>query len=157
MCHMSHVTCNMSHVTCDMSQLFLFNIFLTKWFSYRWRVCYQPGLPRLVLLEVLKTCLSQSEGEKTWLKQTEKGQTYLIHCKGEITRVFQSEWDITSVFQSEWKITHVFQSKGKITCLFQSSVAEIHLQQQQLFQQFSLLHRNIAQVLIQLYLSDTNA
>ena len=33
-----------------------------------------------------------------------------------------------------------------LTSVFQSSLAEIHMQQQQLLQQFSLLQRNITQV-----------
>ena len=66
MCHVSHVTCHVSRVTCHMSK----NIFLHFHYkkkknknkknyttknigksaeAYRWRVCYQRGLPRLVL------------------------------------------------------------------------------------------------------------
>ena len=40
-CHVSHVTCHMSRVTCHMSQFF--------GEAYRWKVCYQRGLPRLVI------------------------------------------------------------------------------------------------------------
>ena len=51
-CHMSHVTCHMSCVTCHMS-LFSSSFFTSFFFgksgeAYRWRVCYQRGLPRLV-------------------------------------------------------------------------------------------------------------
>ena len=42
-CHMSLVTCHVSHVTC---RIFFFLLFFYK--AYRWRVCYQWGLPRLV-------------------------------------------------------------------------------------------------------------
>ena len=52
MCHVSCVTCHMSHVMCHMSFFFFFIFssffFGTKWWSYRRRVCYQRGLPRLV-------------------------------------------------------------------------------------------------------------
>ena len=45
MCHMSHVTCHMSFVICH-----IFFPFFSGQFdeAYRWRVCYQRGLPRLV-------------------------------------------------------------------------------------------------------------
>ena len=42
--HMSHVTCHMSHVT------FFFFFLGQSGEAYRWRVCYQQGLPCLVLL-----------------------------------------------------------------------------------------------------------
>ena len=45
-CHISHVTCHMSHVTCD---IFSFLFFLQIGETSRWRVCYQRGLPSLVL------------------------------------------------------------------------------------------------------------
>ena len=44
MCHMSHVTFHMSHVA--------FFFFGQSGEAYRWRVCYQRGLPRLVSVEV---------------------------------------------------------------------------------------------------------
>ena len=51
MCHMLRVTCQVSGVTCHVSQFYLFfggreQSGGTSW----WRVCYQPGLPRLVLI-----------------------------------------------------------------------------------------------------------
>ena len=51
MCHLSHVTCHVSHVTCHI--LFFYFYFYFLWQSgkvYWWRVCYQRGLPRLVIL-----------------------------------------------------------------------------------------------------------
>ena len=47
-CHMSHITCHMSHV----SFLFLFIIpfFWQNGGATWWRVCYQKGLPHLVLV-----------------------------------------------------------------------------------------------------------
>ena len=45
-CHVSRVTCHMSHVTCHMSQFLIF--FLQSCETFRWRVCYQRGLPCLV-------------------------------------------------------------------------------------------------------------
>ena len=56
-CHMSHVTCHVSHVTCHVSHVachvsvfffFFFFFFGKSGEDYRWRVCYQRGLPRLV-------------------------------------------------------------------------------------------------------------
>ena len=49
--HVSHVTCHVSHVMCHMSQLLLllYIFFKQSVEVYRWRVCYQRGLPRLVL------------------------------------------------------------------------------------------------------------
>ena len=44
LCHVSCVTCHMSHVTCN----FFFFFFWQSGEAYRWRVCYQRGLPRLV-------------------------------------------------------------------------------------------------------------
>ena len=47
MCHVLRVTCHVSHVT-------IFFLFIIIFFfgqfgeAYRWRVCYQRGLPRLV-------------------------------------------------------------------------------------------------------------
>ena len=44
-CHMSHVTCHVSHVTCHM---YLKKKIGQSGEAYRWRVCNQRGLPRLV-------------------------------------------------------------------------------------------------------------
>ena len=68
MCHVSHVTCHVSHVTCPKK---IGNIFVIKkinkqinkknrsqnkiWQSggaSQWRVCYQRGIPRLVLIMI---------------------------------------------------------------------------------------------------------
>ena len=50
MCHVSRVTCNMSHVTCP---FFSSSFFLQSGEAYRWRVCYQRSLPRLVFKDGL--------------------------------------------------------------------------------------------------------
>ena len=53
MCHMSHVACHMSHVTCHMSHEERKEKRRKNGESggaYRSRVCYQRGLPRLVLV-----------------------------------------------------------------------------------------------------------
>ena len=47
-CHVSRVTCHMSRVTCHVSHVIFFIFFLQSGEAYRWRVCYQRGLPRLV-------------------------------------------------------------------------------------------------------------
>ena len=48
LCHVSHVTCHVSHVTCHMSNIYIYIFFGQNSEAYRWRVCYQRGLPRLV-------------------------------------------------------------------------------------------------------------
>ena len=45
-CHVSCVTCHMSHVTCHM----FFFFFSQSGEASLWKVCYQRGLPRLVLM-----------------------------------------------------------------------------------------------------------
>ena len=46
---MSHVMCHVSHVT--YINIFIYFIFFgQRGEAYRWRVCYQRGLPRLVLI-----------------------------------------------------------------------------------------------------------
>ena len=47
--HMSYVMCHMSHVVCHMSQQQQNG---QSGGASRSRVCYQQGLPRLVLLEI---------------------------------------------------------------------------------------------------------
>ena len=53
---MSHVTCHVSHVTCPMSHIIIIFLLLLLFFcqsgeAYRWWVCYQRGLLRLVYTE----------------------------------------------------------------------------------------------------------
>ena len=48
-CHMSSVTFHMSHVTCHVLHV-TFKEKIQSGEAYRWRVCYQRGLPRLVLI-----------------------------------------------------------------------------------------------------------
>ena len=48
MCHVSRVTYHVSRVTCH---VFFVVVFLQIGEAYWWRVCYQPGLPRLVLTQ----------------------------------------------------------------------------------------------------------
>ena len=69
-CHMSHVTCHMSHVTCHMSRVtfFFIIIFWQSGEAYRWRVCYQPGLPRLVFLWEWSFVADLAVGNK-WFKK----------------------------------------------------------------------------------------
>ena len=65
-CHVSRVTCHMSHVTCHMSKKMSYSeeknknkklfLYTTKNIGQsggasQWRVCYQRGLPRLVLTD----------------------------------------------------------------------------------------------------------
>ena len=68
MCHVPRrVTCHMSRVTCN----FFFGL---SGEVYRWRVCYQRGLPRLVLLKLvfcgtIYTCMVY-EQQRIYLHQT---------------------------------------------------------------------------------------
>jgi hypothetical protein len=60
---LKHVTCHVSHVTCPMSRVICHNYFIYFFFgqsgeAYRWRVCYQGGLPRLVLIQLEKVLLN---------------------------------------------------------------------------------------------------
>ena len=55
MCHMSRVTCHVSHVTCHFFSPFFFG---QSGEAYRWRVCYQRGLPRLVFFIILMYSLA---------------------------------------------------------------------------------------------------
>ena len=49
-CHVSPVTCHMSHVSCHVSFFFCLRKKIGQsGGASRWRVCYQRGLPRLVL------------------------------------------------------------------------------------------------------------
>ena len=51
-CHLSCVMCHVSHVTCHSvtCHMYFFIIFFYKVYgATRWRVCYQHGVPRLVL------------------------------------------------------------------------------------------------------------
>ena len=51
-CHVSGVTCQLSHVTCQFFFLFFFFFFFLgqSGEASQGRVCYQRGLPRLVLV-----------------------------------------------------------------------------------------------------------
>ena len=55
MCHVSHVTFYVSHVKCHVSHVMCYMsiiiFFLQSDEAYWWRVCYQRGLPRLVVME----------------------------------------------------------------------------------------------------------
>ena len=80
-CHVSRVTCHMSHVTCHMSHVtshFVFFFFSSFSFQIgearRGRVCYQPGLPRLVttpqrlqtMVDVCSSPVIWNHGWVTW-------------------------------------------------------------------------------------------
>ena len=81
-CHVSPVTCHVSPVTCQMSHVkknFIFIFFLSYIFfklsggASLWRVCYQRGLPRLVL-----SC--QAQEIQTHLFWEYTSQTLLHEC-----------------------------------------------------------------------------
>ena len=52
-CHVSHVTCHLSRFTFRMSHLTCNFFFRQRCGAYRWKVCYQQGLPRLVVSKSL--------------------------------------------------------------------------------------------------------
>ena len=47
-CHVSYVTCHISRVICHVSRVTCPSFFGQSGEAYRWRVCYQRGLPHLV-------------------------------------------------------------------------------------------------------------
>ena len=54
MCHVLRITCHVSPVTCHLSSVKIFFIpkkFLQSGGASSWRVCYQRGLPYLVLID----------------------------------------------------------------------------------------------------------
>ena len=70
-CHMSCVTCNVSCVTCQVSNviIFFFIVFGKSGEVYRWKVCNQRGLPRLVSHVIQHTLCKDAPGHQpgwTW-------------------------------------------------------------------------------------------
>ena len=66
-CHVSHVTCHMSCVTCQFFFKFIYFFLGQLSEAYRWRVCYQRGLPRLVFFHVsTKTDLFLEEQKNSY-------------------------------------------------------------------------------------------
>ena len=53
MCHMSCVMCHMSGAMCHLSNVTCPIFFLQSGEAYRWRVCYQQGLPHLVFTDII--------------------------------------------------------------------------------------------------------
>ena len=58
-CHVWHITCRMSNFTCSVYHVTIF-FFWQSIEAYWWRVCYQQGLPILVIyrMVIVKTCIS---------------------------------------------------------------------------------------------------
>ena len=90
MCHVSRVTCHLSHVTCQVSNKKKITN-LKKWNfqnkigksggAFRWRVCYQRGLPRLVSDDFhvnLQGRLSLIKGI-SYIRQEDFGMSVLCH------------------------------------------------------------------------------
>jgi hypothetical protein len=62
-CHLSSVMCHMSHGTCRVSYVSLKKKYIGQsGEASRWRVCYQRGLPRLVLTCALFTSIKVGPG-----------------------------------------------------------------------------------------------
>ena len=71
MCHMSRVMCHMSQVTCHMSFFYFYFFFGQSGEAYWWRVCYQRGLPRLVLF--IDCMENRKSGHKSLTDPVEPG------------------------------------------------------------------------------------
>ena len=65
---MSRVTCHMSHVTCHVSLVTIFFLFLQNVGPSHWRVCYQWGLPLLVLVRGSVYEEEMSQKQMKWPK-----------------------------------------------------------------------------------------
>ena len=87
-CHVSHVTCHMSRVTCH-NFLFFFG---KSGEAYRWRVCYQRGLPRLVF-NLFNFFSGQSGEAYRWRVCYQRGLPRLVF--GEIQHVFHRKLTLT--------------------------------------------------------------
>ena len=122
-CHMSRVTCHLSRVTCHVSHVtyqkkkFTFNFFFTlkkldKLVELvRWRVCYQRGLPRLVLVSVL---LSASV------------KRCFVSCTPDFSRISHHRaqwwWDITEISkQDSDKFRRSYKHNKNINCVLCST------------------------------------
>ena len=83
-CHVSRVTCHMSHVTCHKKNIY---IYIKKngksGGASRLRVCYQRGLPRLVLCMSAYMSLEYIYAEKNIVGFFLKGKNRALE-KGQI-------------------------------------------------------------------------
>ena len=94
--HVSCVTCHKSHVT-----IIIF-VFGQSGEAYRWRVCYQRGLPRLVLL----------------------GQT-LIPCWGVPLFIWREIFGHPVLFYTVFfKVTHFPEIPGPCKCFFKINLLQ---------------------------------
>ena len=83
-CYMSCVTCHVSHVTCHMACVTChFFFFRQSGESYRWRVCYQRGLPRLVFINIYISYRKNglSGGASRWRVCYQRGLPRLVSTK----------------------------------------------------------------------------
>ena len=95
MCHMSHVMCHMSRVMCH----FFFGQIGE---AYRWRVCYQRGLPRLVHAQppvdiflftkcfFLPTIILKKNF--FFLFAQKKSNTFFYRTNNKVCRVYNGQW-----------------------------------------------------------------
>ena len=73
----SHTTCHVSHVTCHMSHVICHIFFGQNDWGSQWRVCYQWGLPSLVLsivtaLQPWVMVVKEFSSLQLWLTVTER-------------------------------------------------------------------------------------
>ena len=78
--NMSRVTCQVSRVTCHVSHVIFLFYFLggQSGEAYRWRVCYQRGLPRLVKTETnffVKMCIQWNSAYYGFSSTTDLSET----------------------------------------------------------------------------------
>ena len=131
-CHVSCVTCHVSHVTCHMSIFFIFLFFFGQsGQAYRWRVCYQRGLPRLVIY-ILGSSWNNAFYHLYLSRIVLAPFSFLYLCGRDYSDQNDNsqQFDPRSLCQwidkAEWCNIHIqikyevmgFQGQHKITCLF---------------------------------------
>ena len=104
-CHVSRVTCHMLHVTCNIFFIFIFIFFLQSGEAYRWRVCYQRGLPRLVYF---------IPGSLSWVNLTISCFDLFLDTDSLLTC-----WHliIPSLLSSPKNVIHIFLHQHLLYCL----------------------------------------
>ena len=87
--HVSCVMCHVSHVTCH---IFFFFFFGRNGEAYRWRVCYQRGLPRLVFNGFPNQSIR-------WTNKVNQWSEVICHYNWSVSTV-----DKKGLFLTEWNL-----------------------------------------------------
>ena len=127
-CHVSDVVCHVSHVTCHMSHVTIIYIFIYFGQSgevYRWRVCYQRGLPRLVITldpntsKRLRKHIKATKADKSCThtnKYTEVHKSIQNHEKlGQTFFVMLVFEKVCKLIESKRKSTGNVKDSGKVS------------------------------------------